>query len=333
MLLSTDLIAKKQHDAVRTTAGWYYFTHHLIEVTGKDACDLLNYVYTGAIAKVAVGRAKYTTMLKKDGLIYDDVIIFRIAEETYWISTLHRPRTLQVLGENQGDREVSFRSITEEWDMYAVQGPKAKEMVNAVLAEPVDEMKFFSIADNKIGDLPVKVARSGYTGEKVGYEIYVAVDQKETVEQALAAQEKAFDAVEVTEIDVMAYSLATEKGFVLVTDIDQSTPFEVDMYKGIDWDKDFIGKEALLAVKDLPPKHTLVGLTVEDKGARVHGGPKGAPVYKDGRLIGRVTKFTYGFTADKYVGFALIDAGTAKIGDKVILNNGTVAEIAQRPLL
>lgn len=333
MLISTDVSVKRQHDLVRNTAGWYYFTHHLVEVTGTDAAALLDYIYTGAISKVAVGRAKYTTMLKPNGLIYDDVIIFRIEENKYWISTLHRPRTLQMLAQYAGQKDVQFRSITEQWDMYAVQGPNAKDFVNAVLNNPVDDMKFFSIADNMIGDLSVKVARSGYTGEKWGYEIYVAPDKKELVEQALEAKEAEFGADEITEVDVMAYTLATEKGYVLVTDINHSTPFEVDMDKGIDWSKDFIGKEALLTVKDLPPKHKLVGITVDEKFVKVHGGPKGAPVSKNGKVIGRVTKFTYGFTVDKWVGFALIDAGSAQIGDHVILNNNTLATITERPVL
>jgi len=332
-LLSTDTIAKKQHDTVRTTAGWYYFTHHLVEVENADAAAVLDYIYTNSIAKMGVGRARYTTMLKENGLIWDDVIIFRLAEDKFWISTLHIPRTLKRLEENSAGKDITFRRITEEWDMYAVQGPKAKDFINAVLAKPVDDMKFFSIADNKIGDLDVKVARSGYTGEKWGYEIYVPKDKAALVEEALAAKEAKFGAMQIDEMDVIAYTLPTEKGFVLITDIDKSMPFEVDMVENIDWDKDFIGKEALLAVKDQPPAHQLVGLTVDYEDAKVHGGPKGAPVFKAGKLIGRVTKFTYGFTVGKWVGFALIDAGSAKVGDHVTLNWDVDAVITERPLL
>lgn len=330
MLLSTDMTAKKQHDAVRNTAGWFYFTHHLVEVTGKDAAALLDYVYTGAIARAGIGRAKYTTMLDTEGIIQDDVIIFRLEEEKYWISTLHLPRTLSALEYNKGHKEVEFRGITKEWDMYSVQGPRSKDMVNAVLNAPVDDMKFFSITDNGIGDQAVKVARSGYTGEKWGYEIYVPADKKEIVEEALRAKEAEFDALQVTEIDVMAYTLATEKGYVLMTDICFCNPFEVGMDRGIDWSKDFIGKATLEKVKDQPPKRALIGLKVEDKEAKVYGGPKGAPIYKKGVLVGKVTKFTYGFTVDSNIGFALIDTDKAVIGDSVILNNGTKAVLTEK---
>ncbi len=332
-LLSTDLIAKKQHEAIRTTAGWYYFTHHLIEVEGADAAEVLNYIYTGKIVELKPGRARYTTMLKENGVIWDDLIVFRLEENKFWISTLHIPRNLQRLAENSVGKDISYRRITEEWDMYSVQGPRSKDLVNAIVSSPIDDLKFFQIADNSIGDLPIKVNRGGYTGEKLGYEIYVKSDQKEAVENALREKEALFDAMEIDEIDVMVYTVATEKGYVLITDIDQSTPFEVDMAKGINWEKDFIGKEALLAVKDQQPEHTLVGITVDNEDARVHGGPYGAPVFKDGRCIGKVTKFTYGFTVGKWVGFALIETGSAEIGDHVILNRHEDAVITKKPIL
>ncbi len=333
MLLSTDQIAKKQHDAVRTTAGWYYFTHHLIEVTGKDAAALLDYIYTNSIGKTVPGRAKYTTMLTKEGFILDDVVIFRMEDEMFWISTLHRPRTLAALEANKGDKDVQFRSITEEWDMYSIQGPRAKDYVNAIVETPVDDLKYFAIVDNKIGETPVKVGRSGYTGEQWGFEIYVAVDQKEVVEKALSEKEAQFDAMKVDEFDVMAYTLATEKGYVLITDIYECNPFEVAMDKTIDWSKDFIGKAALEKVKDQPTKRALIGFTVADKNAVVHGGPKGAPIFKDGELVGKVTKFTYGFTVDSNIGFALINTDKVKIGDTVILNMDTEAVLTERPIL
>ena len=332
-LLWNNKIAAKEHAAVRTTAGWYYFTHHIIEVEGPDAATLLDYVYTNDIAGLAVGRARYTMMLGLDGVAQDDCIIFRIEDQKYWISTLHRPRTLVALTANKGDKDVDFRSRTEELDMYAVQGPRAKELVNAVVANPVDDYKFFSIHDNKLGDIDIKVARAGYTGEKWGYEIYSAAENHEAVEEALRAASPEFDALQVTTLDVMAYTLATEAGLVLVPDIDRSTPFECGMERYIKWDKEFVGKEQALAAKDAPKKLHMWGITVDQKDARLHGGPYGAPVKKDGKEIGRVSKYTFGFTVDKGVGFILVDEGSIQPGDEVILNWDTVAKVCELPIL
>ena len=184
-----------------------------------------------------------------------------------------------------------------------------------------------------MGGIPVKVARSGYSGEKWGYEIYIAPDKKDSAEKALAAKAPEFDAIQVTELDVMAYTLATEKGFVLITDICDCTPFEVGMDKTIDWSKEFTGKAALEAVKNQIPPRQLISFTVDDPEARVYGGPKGAPIFKDGKKIGKATKYTFGPTVGKGVGFALIETGSAQIGDKVVINNDVEAVLAARPIL
>jgi aminomethyltransferase len=332
MLLSTDANAKAQHEAVRKTVGWYYFTHQLLEVSGEDAGALLDKMYVAAISKAKVGGAKYTTMLNKDGIILDDVVVFHMEENTYWISTLHISRPIKWLDANKGMGKVAYKSITSAWDMYAVQGPKAKDLVNAILDNTVDEMKYFTIKDTKIGNLRVKVARSGFTGEQFGYEIYVAPESKGIVEGKLAEKGRAFGAVEVTEVDVMAYTLATEKGFVLLTDICDANPFEVGMDKSIDWSKDFTGKEALEKVKTEGAKRQLIGFTVDDINAKIYGGPKGAPIVKDGEIIGKATKFTHGFTVGKNIGYALIAKGKAKPGDKVTMNY-VEAVLTERPIL
>lgn len=332
-LLWNNKLAAQEHAAVRTTAGWYYFTHHIIEVAGPDAASLLDYTYTNDIAGLAVGRARYTMMLDEEGIAQDDCIVFRIDEDRFWISTLHRPRTLAVLDANAEGRDVQFRSRTDELDMYAVQGPRSLDLVNAVVAEPVDGLKFFQIADNKLGDIEVKVARAGYTGEKRGYEIYCKAEDHEAVEEALRAVAPQFDAIQVTVLDVMAYTLATEAGLVLVPDIDRSTPFECGMERYICWDKDFMGKDKALAAKDAPRKLRMWGIMVDQKDARLHGGPYGAPVFKDGKKIGRVSKYTFGFTLDKGVGFILVDEGSVAPGDEVVLNWDTIACVSELPLL
>jgi aminomethyltransferase len=332
MLLSTDDKAKAEHEAVRNAAGWYYFTHQLLEVSGEDAGVLLDKMYTNSISKAKVGSAKYTTMLNENGIIIDDVIVFHMEENKYWISTLHISRPMKWLKANKGASNIMQKNITSAWDMYSVQGPKSQNLVNSVLVEKVDDMKFFTIKDNKIGDIPVKVARSGYSGEKFGYEIYVAPESKGLVEAKLSENEKKFGAVHVTEIDVMAYTLATEKGFVLVTDICDANPFEVGMDKFIDWSKDFIGKAALEKIKAEGVKRQLVGFIVDDKNAKIYGGPKGAPIVKDGEVVGKATKFTHGFTVGKNIGYALIETAKAKIGDHVTLNY-VEAVLTDRPIL
>jgi aminomethyltransferase len=331
MLVSTDPNIKVQHEAVRNTAGWYYFTHQLLEVTGEDATALLDKMYTNAIGKAKIGGAKYTTMLNDDGIIIDDVVVFRLAENKYWISTLHLGRPIKWLDENKGGGDVQYQDVTSDWDMYAVQGPKSKDLVNAVVAENIDDLKFFTIRDNKIDEIPVKVARSGYTGE-LGFEIYISPESAGLVEAKLSEHGKRYGAMQITEIDVIAMTLPTEKGLVLMTDICDANPFEVGMDKTIDWSKDFTGKEALEKIKEEAPKRQLIGFAVDDVDAKIYGGPKGALILKDGEVVGMAKKFTFGVTVGKNIGFAMVESAKAKAGDKVTID-GYEAVLTERPIL
>lgn len=320
LLLSTDTSCHEQHEAIRSAAGWYYFTHHLVEVTGPDAAKLLDRVYVSNIGKLAPTRGRYTMMLTEEGIPQDDCVVFCLEENKYWVSTLHCPRTLKELENHKDGLDVSFRKITKEVDMYAVQGPKAADIVKSLVAEDVSGLKRFQIVDNRIGDVAVKMAKAGYTGEN-GYEIYCEVKDGAAIEAALEKAAPAFGGKKIDEFDVMAYTLATEAGVYLITDLDEATPFETGIDWTIDWSKeDFLGKAAAEKAKDLPKAQELVGITVDKEFTKVHGGPYGGCVSKNGKEIGRVTKFTYGFTAGKWVGFALVKAGSVQPGDHVTVD-------------
>jgi len=277
-------------------------------------------MYLANLEKQGVGKAKYTVMLDEDGLICDDVIIFRLDEKKYWISTLYMKDLLKRFGWYDADYDVAYDDVTAQWRMYSVQGPKSLEIVNGVLDAGADDLKFFNIRDAAMGDIPMKIAKSGFTGEKFGYELYVPTENYEALEAKLTEEGDKAGAMRVTEIDIMAMTLAAEAGYYLMLDIRRCTPYEVGSENTIDWNKDFVGKKALKKVKDKAPARKLVGIEVPDYNAVIYGGPKGADVKKGDKIIGRVTKFTYGYTVEKNIGYALIDNGSAEIGDTVTCN-------------
>lgn len=330
-MLKNDATMRAQHEVVRNAVGWYYWTHRLLEVTGADATAFLDKIFVNPIAKTKVGGAKYTTMLNEDGIIIDDVIVFHLEENKYWISTLYMKELVAWLNAHKSASQVEYKDITSITEMYAVQGPKSKDLLNAFLAEKVDDLKYFTIRDNKIDNVPVKIARGGYTGER-GYEIYVAPENKGLVESKLAECGKAFGAMQITEFQVMVWTLPSEKGYNLMSDIGGINPVEAGFDGAIDWSKDFIGKAALEKVKAQGPKRQLLGFTVDDDVAHIAArdkGSAGAAVMVNGEEVGRVTKFTYSYTIGKSIGFALVDRAKAKVGDKATIN-GYAATLTDR---
>ena len=171
MLFREDNVARADADAIRKGVGFYRWTHDIVEITGKDALEVLQKIYISNISKVAVGRSKYTASLDENGEIIDDVIVMHMADGLYWVSDLYGPRLLPWIEKHKGTADIQTKIITYDWDMYAIQGPDSINAMNAMLDKPIDELKRFGICERKIGDIPVYIHRSGFTGEN-GYEIY-----------------------------------------------------------------------------------------------------------------------------------------------------------------
>lgn len=318
-----DEMKRGEHMAVRTTVGWYLWTHQIVEVTGEDVVTFLERIYPKNIGNLALGRERYTTMLDDKGEIIDDVVVMRMGEKKFWISTLFRKDMFAWFTAHKGDLDVVWTDVTSQWEMYAVQGPKSLEMVNTLTAEPVDGQKFFEIKANEIEGVPVYVNRAGFTGEKLGYEIYFPKAEAPAMEKKLRALAESLGGREVTEFQVMAWTLPCEAGYYYMRDLRHTNPLEVGLESGINWDKDFIGKDALLKIKEEGPAREVVGFTVADVDIHIKGrnmGNEGEKVFVDGEEIGRVMKITYSYVKETNIGTIICKKGVLQSGDKVLLH-------------
>ena len=170
--------------------------------------------------------------------------------------------------------------------------------------------------------MEVIVNRGGFTGEKFGYEIYCAADDTDAVQEVIDKAVKDAGGKEITEFQVFAWTLPTEAGFYYMRDLNHTNPFEVGLEKNINWDKEFIGKAALLKVKEEGPKREMIGFEVVDENedfyirAKQYGGP-GEPVYLNGEEVGRVSKLVYSYVKNVNNGYILAEKDRLHIGDKI----------------
>ena len=328
MLFKDDTAARAQHRAVRENAGWYRWSHDLIEVKGAGAAAFLDRLFVNKIAATGVGRTKYTTMLDENGRIIDDTIVMHIAEDLYWVSTLYGPQFIQWADAHRAGADAVYEDITLNVDMYAVQGPNSLIILNGMLANPVEGLKRFQIEDNKIGDVDVKIHRSGFTGE-LGYEIYCDMADTKAVAEAVREGCAAHGAPEVDILEVYVRSLPVEKGFALRQDMYGLTPFECGLDWSVHFDKEFIGKEALEKAKEEGLKYTLVGLEYEAESYEDIA--QREIVYSHGVPCGFVRTAIYGYTVEKNIGFAVIDAAKAVVGSRVTVGcNDSPAVITEK---
>ena len=188
--------------------------------------------------------------------------------------------------------------------MYAVQGPDSLKAMNAMLDAPVDDLKRFGICERKLGDIPVYIHRSGFTGEN-GYEIYSAFDKSAEVHDLALKAVESVGGRELQTLEVYVRSIPMEKGFALKQDFKHLSPYECGLGWAVAADKDFIGKEAALQRRE-HPKYRMVGLefsreSTEDISIWER-------VYWYGVEVGRCAQTIYGYTVDKNIGFATIRA-------------------------
>ena len=317
-----DEMKRAEHMAVRENVGWYFFTHQILEITGPDVTAFLDFIYPNDIASLAVGKDRYTTMLDDEGMIIDDVVIMRMAQDRYWVSTLYATKTDDWWYYHQEGFDIDWTDLTDDWKMYAVQGPRSEEALSCIVKEPIDGLKFFNHAENEIGSVNVIVNRGGFTGEKTGYEVYCGAEDCDAVEALLKAACEKCGGREVTEFQVFAWTLPTEANLYYMRDLAHTNPFETGLDKNINWDKDFIGKAALLKVKENGPEREMVGFEVLADDfyiqAKQYGGP-GEPVFIDGEdeEVGRVSKMVYSYVKEANNGYILAQKDKLRIGDKI----------------
>lgn len=319
-----DDVKRSEHMAVRTTVGFYLWTHHLVEVTGADASAFLELIFPKNMSNLSVGRDRYTVMLDDEGTIIDDVIVMRMDQDVYWISTLFRAELVLWFECHKTDFDVAWNDITPQWEMYAIQGPLSREMVNRVVDASVDDQKHFEMRSNTIGDIDVYVNRAGFTGEEFGYELYLPKEQAPAIEEQLRVIAQELHGKEVTEFQVMAWTLPCEAGFYYMRDLRHTNPFEVGLDQGINWDKTFIGKEALLKIREAGPQREVVGFTVPEADIHIKGrqmGNEGECVYtENGECVGRCMKITYSYLHEVNVGTIICKKGSLKPGDTVFMH-------------
>ena len=328
MLFREDEVARAEAKAVRTNAGWYRWTHDLVELAGPDAERFLDWMFVNTVTGLPVGKGKYTTMLDEDGGIIDDLMAMRKDADTWWLSTLYGPHMVRWFDAHRAGYDVAYQDITQSIDMYAVQGPNSAKVMNALLADPVDGLKRFQLFETAVGDVSVTVDRGGFTGE-LGYEVYCTREDSAAVAEAIAQAAAGFDATRLTTLEVYVRSLPMEKGMALRQDYKGLTPFEANLGWSVHMDKDFFGKEALVTAQEEGPKRAFVGLEIERESYEDIA--QNEVIRKRGVPVGICRQMIYGYTVDKNIGFGIVDAKKVPLGTRVTIGPNDSPAVVVEP--
>ncbi|MBB3769942.1 aminomethyltransferase [Angulomicrobium tetraedrale] len=286
------------------------------EILGPDAEKLVQLAVTRDIRKLAVGQVVYTALCYEHGGMLDDGTVFRLAENNFrlvcgddycgvWLRELAAKHGLHAF----------VKSSTDQLHNLALQGPKSRDILREILVTPAhqpsaDELRWFRFTIGKIGDTPVMVSRTGYTGE-LGYEIWChpsrGVELWDAILQAGAPH--GLEPLGLLALDMLRIEAGL--AFAGYEFCDQTDPFEAGIGFTVPESKpdDFVGKQALDR-RRAHPARKLVGLTVAENEPVHHGDP----VYNGRAQIGIVTSATRSPILGSIIALARLDVSAAEPG-------------------
>jgi len=155
---------------------WDVACERQVEIVGPDALRLVELITPRDISKCVVGQCMYAPLCEENGGIINDPIILRIAEDRFWLSIADSDVNLWVKGIAYG-RGFDVRVFEPDVSPLGIQGPKADDLMAEVVGEHVRDIRFFRFIDETIAGTPVKLARSGWSGQG-GFEIYLQDSSK-----------------------------------------------------------------------------------------------------------------------------------------------------------
>ena len=219
-----------------------------IDIQGKDAAKLLDFVYTNTFSTLKQGRVRYGLMLREDGFVMDDGTCARLGEAHYVMTTTtaaagevmaHLDFVAQVL---RPDWDVRFTSVTENWAQFAIAGPKSRELLNGLLDQPIDSegWPFMACGEVSVMGVSGRLFRISFSGEEA-YELALPAGYGDSLYRILLARAEALGggAYGMEALNV----LRIEKGFITHAEINGTvTAQDLGMAAMLSAKKDYIGK-------------------------------------------------------------------------------------------
>lgn len=318
-----------------------------LEVVGPDAPMFLDRMYTNRMSNLPVGSVRYGLMLGLDGMVWDDGVAMREAEDRYYLTTTSSgaeavlARFEEWLQTQWTELRVFCTGVTEQWAVLAMNGPGGRAVLSAAGTDvdlSPDGFPFMTFRDGTVAGVPARLARVSFSGE-LAYELHVqawhALDLWEAV--MTAGRPLGITPYGIEAMDV----LRAEKGYAIVgQDTDGSvTPADLGMDRIVNTSKgDFIGRRSLRRADLLRPgRKQLVGLLPHDASALL---PEGAQLVLEDRselpmpMVGHVTSSYRSPSLGRTFALALLAGGRGLHGRTVFapLPNGTLAASVTAPV-
>jgi aminomethyltransferase len=311
----------KEAKATRTSCGLFDASHMgEIKIKGKGALSFLQKLTPNDISLTTKGQLQYNVFLNNNGGIIDDLMVYNLGGDYLCIVNASNTDKVYKWLKEKEDNTVQIVDESQDTSLLSLQGPSASGVMAEVFGKSIPDIKYmhfiekeFSAEDGQGGSASggrgksIIISRSGYTGED-GFEIYSANSDIVFIwDKILESGRKANLALcGLGARDI----LRIEAGYPLYGHEinDETNPLEASLDWVVKFNKEFIAKERLLAVKEKGITRKRVGFIMQDRApAR-----QSYEVYHDTKLVGFVTSGTYSPNLEKFIGMAYVDITCVK---------------------
>ncbi|HFK5507651.1 glycine cleavage system aminomethyltransferase GcvT [Elizabethkingia anophelis] len=325
----------EEHFAVREKAGMFDVSHMgQFFIEGPGSKELLQKVTTNNVDALEDGKAQYSCLPNENGGIVDDLIVYKIADEKYFV----------VVNASNIDKDwnhiskyntfgAKMTNASDDMSLIAIQGPKATEILQKLTDTPLADIPYYNFTIGAVaGVQDVIISNTGYTGSG-GFEIYFKNENAVKLWDALTEAGEEFGMIPcgLASRD----TLRLEKGFCLYgNDIDDTTsPIEAGLGWITKFDKDFVSKDVFAKQKEEGISRKLVGFEMQEKAIPRHDYEV---VDAEGNVIGKVTSGTMSPMKKIGVGLAYVAKPHFKLGSDIFIrirNKDIPAKVVKLPFV
>ncbi|MFH1588668.1 MAG: glycine cleavage system aminomethyltransferase GcvT [Candidatus Diapherotrites archaeon] len=303
----------EEHNITRNNAGLFDISHMgEIFVEGKQAVELLQKTMSRDISKIKEGKMVLAVICNNNGGILDDLTIYKFNEEKFMlvVNASNELKDFEWIKKTQ--KEQGFDAIvsnkSSEFAKLDFQGPKSQEILQKITNFDLNEIGFYEFKEGLVDGIKAIISRSGYTGEQ-GFELYFDWNSAPQIWNKILelGKNEGIKAIGLGARDTLRLECAMN---LYGHEMDESkSPIQCRYGWVVNYDKEFIGKKAILKQKEEGIKEKLAGFELIDRGIARHG----YKLFKNREEIGVVTSGTLSPTLKKALGLCYIKSDFAQI--------------------
>jgi len=322
-----------EHETVRNGVGVFDVSHMgEFLLKGPNALALIQKVCSNDASVLFDGKAQYSCLPNGKGGIVDDLIIYRISEEAYFIvvNASNIEKDWNWISQHN-DLGVEMQNLSDDYSLLAIQGPKAAEAMQSLTSVDLANMTYYTFQYGTFAGIEnVMISATGYTGSG-GFEVYVKNEDAEKLWNAVFEAGEAFG---IKPIGLAARdTLRLEMGFCLYgNDIDDTTsPLEAGLGWITKFTKDFTDAEFLKNQKETGLSRKLVAFEMIDRGIPRHDYPIQDA---NGNVIGKVTSGTMSPSMKLGIGLGYVTIENAALDQEIFIEireKGVKAKVVKLP--